>query len=575
MAATAARLSLRRRWFAAALLTLLGALLLAPLSSLPRLHYEQVLRLRDTEPYSVAQLPEVYSRGFSDATLNAARARDSRITWSADELRKHLWATHDDTALTTLHCRSSTRQCRVALEAVSAEWMARNNLSARLDVIDPAKAETPRNLVYATLLLTGALSLALAGVVGAGLIQRNRRGAWRVVLVTALTTTAMREGAFDGLLSARGWQLVQLVLLAGLIFLALPGLYTARARRFLWRSSGSGFGLGAGLLVTVAASSALVSPTKSWSLIQAVLLAVVLGTVLVSAADRWRTSARLRGDLDVVVISVSALLAWGLVVEFCGGTDWPLNPTAGRFQSFYFNPNIAGLLAAMCGLLALAGVWQRPRRWWLLAAGGVCAVVVLLSGSRGALVATAVGLIALGWVLGRWRALIVTTAAAMLGCSAVVLWARGREGGLLRLGGIFADAGRFDLWAQAWRRFLDHPLLGNGFRSGTDQGTSFTLHNVYLSLLAELGLAGVVAIAVLSATVIWGIIRTRRPWLVGAVVALVVAELFDSSLVGSLGAVALPGWLLLAGAAWAPFPARRTKLTSAPTAVPVERSTSC
>ena len=58
--------------------------------------------------------------------------------------------------------------------------------------------------------------------------------------------------------------------------------------------------------------------------------------------------------------------------------------------------------------------------------------------------------------------------------------------------------GRFDIWQDAWQRFLEHPIFGTGLgqltgvTSFTD--TSIPIHNGYLDILLSIGLFGSVAV---------------------------------------------------------------------------------
>lgn len=174
-------------------------------------------------------------------------------------------------------------------------------------------------------------------------------------------------------------------------------------------------------------------------------------------------------------------------------------------------------------LLVPIAVWLSWTRWrsmpfsvGLALIGGIALVI---TGSRGAWLGSAAGMLALlalialternslGRSIGRVpvpaRMLVVTlVVAAGLVLSPILV---------TRLAG--GDAGRIELWTAAWSIFLDHPLLGAG--PGSWQGlralepiTSGNLvvlaaaHNSVLQILAETGVVGLVAAAVLAGAVV-------------------------------------------------------------------------
>lgn len=78
----------------------------------------------------------------------------------------------------------------------------------------------------------------------------------------------------------------------------------------------------------------------------------------------------------------------------------------------------------------------------------------------------------------------------------------------------FWDA-RWPIWTKAWNTFLEDPILGQGprtFQYASADGISVNwTHNLYLELLAEQGLAGLLSLGYLLATLAWtGAINLRR-----------------------------------------------------------------
>jgi O-antigen ligase len=130
----------------------------------------------------------------------------------------------------------------------------------------------------------------------------------------------------------------------------------------------------------------------------------------------------------------------------------------------------------------------------------VLVVGLLLSQSRGGVVAAVVMLIAGVCLAGRLRVWIGALCAVMIavGVGYYVLFAseaiHARVNSLLRInayGGLSDGSGRKDLWKVAVELIADHPILGVGarnYRSVT--GESQIVHNTYLEIQAGLGALG-------------------------------------------------------------------------------------
>ena len=104
---------------------------------------------------------------------------------------------------------------------------------------------------------------------------------------------------------------------------------------------------------------------------------------------------------------------------------------------------------------------------------------------------------------------------------------------------------RIGLWAAAWTKFLEAPWLGHGpytfVYTSADRVTTTWTHNLYLELLVEQGLVGLLAFAVLLGSALWAAWNTRVPTLSEArylasaafagLIAFGFAGLFESSFV--------------------------------------------
>jgi putative inorganic carbon (HCO3(-)) transporter len=175
------------------------------------------------------------------------------------------------------------------------------------------------------------------------------------------------------------------------------------------------------------------------------------------------------------------------------------------------NEQAAVLVAAIPLAVGLAGAVKRAAARYLAWAGGLfCLVGVLTTLSRGGLVALGIVMVTAVVFGGRWRA----KAAALLAITALgtityffaiaPLAARERVTSA-------STSGRSDIWHVGWRMVQAHPFNGVGsgnfqeaaihYVQGIGSLTSAFLiidvphvaHNVYLELLADLGIPGLLA----------------------------------------------------------------------------------
>ncbi len=207
----------------------------------------------------------------------------------------------------------------------------------------------------------------------------------------------------------------------------------------------------------------------------------------------------------VVASTLSAML--GLVTPPVPGDESRLGGTLGE-------PNelAAVLVAGMVLAVALAFVVQaKPLvRYSLLGAAAICLLCNFLTLSRGGLIALAVAMVAAVFVGGRWRA--AATALAVLAVGSVVVFfgfvaTPDQRGRVTEVGG---GSGRSDIWTVGWRMVQAHPLNGVGVgqfqtsavhyliapgtirRSDLIIDTPKVAHNIYLQVLAETGVVGLV-----------------------------------------------------------------------------------
>ncbi len=265
-------------------------------------------------------------------------------------------------------------------------------------------------------------------------------------------------------------------LLAALVWL---GLAVAAALRPLRRPSPAVWALtGLAAWTTLSATWGATGP----ALRAAPLAALYAGTIL--AAEQVDGRALLRGAW----LGCAALSALALPFYRGGRLDWPVTYANGL-----------GVVAG-AGLLLSLSRRSRP-------GAAVCALALVLTFSRSALLATAVGALVLLAAERRPTARVALPFAAVLAVATLALAqplaARFAapapdEHDARRLLDV-SGHGRDELWGAAWRQGLDAPVLGGG--AGTwarryvadtgAQAAPANAHSLPLETFAELGLAGV------------------------------------------------------------------------------------
>lgn len=160
-----------------------------------------------------------------------------------------------------------------------------------------------------------------------------------------------------------------------------------------------------------------------------------------------------------------------------------------------------------CVPLAVARTFTAKRKWLILPSLIIFLLALLLSMSKGAIVALVV---ASAFVLRRqWKELFTWRAFYLLMGIAVFCWLLPQQIWLYpsSIFSEFVDRGdvkRLDLWAMAWDLFKRHPLLGVGpggskyFVNTLDESNP---HNFILGSLAEVGLLGTVPFLALIAMI--------------------------------------------------------------------------
>jgi O-antigen ligase len=290
-------------------------------------------------------------------------------------------------------------------------------------------------------------------------------------------------------------------------------------------------------------------PSRGVSLL-ASAVEVVLALVLVSTTPATAPQLRTLAAGFVAGALLSALI--GIIGQSVGASTVEME---GRLQGAAGDPNFfaAQLVAGMALALGLIASTRRlPSRLLLTAILFPLAYGIIASESRGGFVALlATGLAAL-IIFRRQRMqilLVIVGIAAVMG-----IWLSTNTSAWHRITHASEDrgSGREDLWTVALRVYEDNPVVGVGLSNfevyapqytrepGTLTGvvhieSELGVHNAYLSLLVETGLAGVFLFLFLAGRVVLTDLRGARQFELAADP--------DAAMLARATAVALVGML--------------------------------
>ncbi len=232
----------------------------------------------------------------------------------------------------------------------------------------------------------------------------------------------------------------------------------------------------------------------------------------------------------VFVAASVASIGYGLLTDPSAG-----EPTEGRLAGAGINPNELGavlVVAVVFGVaLGLVRSWHPLVRVAAFAGAAISTVGIFLTLSRGALFGLAVAMLVAPLVLGpgRRRAVLVVMATAAL-CAVAWFGIVASESSRERVTNPSAEggSGRSDLWRVGWRMVEDHPVLGVGvgnfparsvdylLRPGSTENDAYIVdtpkvpHNIYLAVLSELGIVGLLLFVAILVTALAAAIRAAR-----------------------------------------------------------------
>ena len=322
--------------------------------------------------------------------------------------------------------------------------------------------------------------------------------------------------------------------------------------------------LGVGTLVLVIAALAGETPLASvlgvWPRFEglitggAYLLALWLGARLLGSGDRTA--------LELPIATLSLLVGTLSVVETLGLR--PLATNLARPGSLLGNATDQGAVGAVCVVLLLLPVWRaRGSRRVILAAAIIAGLAtVIASGSRAALLALIVGIVAVALTQGRRAYLpggILVAATTVVALLAPSIGPRILGSSALS-GATVSD--RLLIWGESLSVAAQHPLIGIGpsgyadavvaahdsaWFSSVGQGSLIdSPHNVLLQALVIGGPVVLAAAIVLAVFLVRAVLRQRGDFVVGAAAGVGVLTIVLLTHVSSPSTLIL--LLLLAGA---------------------------
>lgn len=409
-------------------------------------------------------------------------------------------------------------------------------------------------------LATIALGM-LACAVGTGLWLKL----WRFGVAISFAASIVRSGAAGHLVPATVWYVVQF----GPLAITVVFLLTRKSTPM--RPIDIGILVCLALFAVCALVTAATGLFRSQTLAQSGLLLFMFVFLALTVSRRWLTSDVIRGDMTLGFALICAAQVIGLM-GMVTGQAWAI-ADYGRFEGLFSNANYAGAISAIGMMLGTYIIRSMPGKTLWLAVAGMLAlgVALFLSGSRGALLALAVGVISLVRVHARRRIVLFAIVGVAVGGIAltVMSYLIPSVGGSFNraLQGSDVSSGRLQIYADLLTRWSHMPWFGTGYRT-TELLTGparLTGHDTYLSVLTETGIVGAAVFAVLLVL----IVRAGPPIgmhriLLGAVVTILAVELTESFLFGWGSPIPIFEWLtLLAFAA-----VGRTELTSVASAGP-------
>lgn len=292
-----------------------------------------------------------------------------------------------------------------------------------------------------------------------------------------------------------------LVLLAALLWLAVPRQATSRTGSGVEERTSAVTWAGVGMVVAAAIS---VIGATSRTVAAFDVARVAAAVAMLAIVDRFVSDRRRARAVLMAVLAASLVPMAVALYQAAGGTGARFVDGFSRVRGTFVHPNPLSLFLTfllIIGVAALFGVHGRARLIVLAYDGVVCSVL-LLTYARGAWIAAVVGVVVIALCLRKWW--LVALVCLGIGLLAVAVPSSTQR---------FADVGREDRsngdpsnslsWRlQYWRRSLDlleeNPVTGVGIGMvGERMPEGVPPHNDYVRALVETGVVGLASYLIL------------------------------------------------------------------------------
>jgi O-antigen ligase len=249
---------------------------------------------------------------------------------------------------------------------------------------------------------------------------------------------------------------------------------------------------------------------------------VILEPVIYYALARWYLHSRALRKLSVVTFVAGALLVAAIgIVDLAAGRGLEVEGVT-RISGVYPHPNALALFLERPFVLVtgLAAVYCAQLRWYWLIGAAIVGGGLLLTFSRGAVLAVGVVVVCMLFIGQRRRlAALAAGAGALLG-GALALTASARIDNLFSGG---SGSLRLDLWSSAIEMIRDHPIFGIGLdqflyvyapryvkpEAWSERFTSHP-HDIILDSWLSLGIMGLVLALAFVGILIAATVRIAR-----------------------------------------------------------------
>lgn len=249
---------------------------------------------------------------------------------------------------------------------------------------------------------------------------------------------------------------------------------------------------------------------------------VILEPIIYYALARWYLHSRDLRRLSVVTFTAGALLVAAIgIVDLAAGRGLEVEGVT-RISGVYPHPNALALFLERPFVLiaGLAAIYCARLRWYWLVGAAIAGTGLLLTFSRGAVLAAGIVIVCVLFIGQRRRLAALAAGAGVLLGAALALTASARIDNLFSGG---SGSLRLDLWSSAIEMIRNHPIFGIGLdqflyvytpryvkpEAWSERFTSHP-HDIILDSWLSLGIMGLVLALAFVGILIAATIRLAR-----------------------------------------------------------------